>query len=226
MKKYFLVLFNLLIFTPIAFSAERQIQCKVVGISDGDTLTCLLERTPIKIRLQHIDAPESTQAFGNRAKQALANLTFKKNVTIHISGYDKYQRLLGVIYDGKQNINLTLVELGMAWAYSQTHPIYQQAQQQAQANKIGLWRDPNPINPADWRASKRSDTTQNLQKFPNNVPLGIVDCRKQLSCKEMERRGFSYTQVQQHFQQCGWKERDGNKDGIPCNRLYRKAQQR
>ena len=114
MKKYLLILFCLLVFTPITFSAERQIQCKVVGISDGDTLTCLLERTPIKIRLQHIDAPESTQAFGNRAKQALANLTFKKNVTIYISGYDKYQRLLGVIYDGKQNINLTLVELGMA----------------------------------------------------------------------------------------------------------------
>lgn len=220
-----------------ASAAERHIQCKVVGISDGDTLTCLLDRTPIKVRLLHIDAPESAQPFGNRAKQALAALTFKKTVTIQLAGYDRYQRQLGVVFDGQLNVNLALVEKGMAWAYRQTQPMYQHAQQQAQARKIGLWQDANPINPADWRANKRSDFSPNLpphssQYSPANLPpknrqnaplVTGIDCGKQLSCKEMERRGFSYAQVERLFRQCGWQARDGNHDGIPCNRLYRKA---
>ena len=41
---------------------------KVVGIADGDTITVLRDKTPVKIRLADIDAPESAQPFGNRAK--------------------------------------------------------------------------------------------------------------------------------------------------------------
>lgn len=52
---------------------------RVVGISDGDTLTLLtLEKQPIKIRLAAIDAPESRQPYGTRAKQALSELAFGK----------------------------------------------------------------------------------------------------------------------------------------------------
>lgn len=211
-------------FRPLV-AAERQLQCKVVGISDGDTLTCLFERKPLKVRLQHIDAPESAQPFGKRAKQALSSLAFKQEVRLVVSGYDKYERLLAVVYNHRnENLNLELVEQGMAWAYRQTQPIYQQAQSRAQAAKIGLWQDKNPINPADWRANKRSDFSQNLQIFPQNRPLAAVDCSLKLSCGQMERQGFSYAQAASYFQQCGWKELDGNHDGIPCNRLYRKAQ--
>jgi endonuclease YncB( thermonuclease family) len=42
---------------------------KVVGISDGDTLTVLTAaKTQVKIRLYGIDAPEAGQDFGNKAK--------------------------------------------------------------------------------------------------------------------------------------------------------------
>ena len=206
---------------------ERQIQCKVVGISDGDTLTCLYQRNPLKIRLLYIDAPESAQPFGNRAKQALAQLVFKKEVRIISTGYDKYQRILGVVYDGQRNINLALVEQGMAWAYRQTQPIYQQAQATAQARKVGLWRDGPPTNPADWRANKRSEISPNLQKNPPNRPLTSgINCQQKISCAKMEKQGFSYAQAKYYFEQCGWQELDGNNDGIPCNRLYRQSQRR
>lgn len=150
-------LYIFLLLTPLVEATERQIVCKVVGISDGDTLTCLFERKPLKVRLQYIDAPENHQPFGNRAKQALAALVFKQPVTLKISGYDKYQRLLAEVYLQDKNVNLTLVEQGMAWAYRQSLPMYEQAQQQAQKKKIGLWRDPNPINPADWRKMSSSN---------------------------------------------------------------------
>lgn len=180
----------------------------------------------LKIRLLHIDAPESAQPFGKRAKQALSQLAFKKYVQLHITGYDKYQRLLGVVFDEtNQNLNLKLVELGMAWAYRQTEPMYQQAQQEAQSLKIGLWQDKHPINPADWRANKRSIPHPKMQNLPAFSPLTTgIDCSVKISCSKMEKQGLSYQHALGYFQQCGWKELDGNHDGIPCNRLYRKAQ--
>ncbi|QGM81434.1 thermonuclease family protein [Otariodibacter oris] len=215
------LLFILIFLNSQSFAKLREIQCKVIGINDGDTLTCLYQKSEIKVRLLYIDAPESKQPFGNKAKQALANLVFKKEVKILSTGYDKYHRLLGVIYDEKQrNINLALVEQGMAWAYYKTQPIYQQAEQKARIAKIGLWQDPNPINPADWRKNKRSHSGNNLQKNSTNKPLTNIDCSHQLSCKKIG----DYDRAVQYFQQCGWKALDGNNDGIPCNKLYRKAQ--
>ena len=55
------------------------LQGKVVHIADGDTLTVLTNANQqVKIRLAGIDTPEKAQPFGNKAKQALAALTFQK----------------------------------------------------------------------------------------------------------------------------------------------------
>ena len=45
---------------------------RVVGITDGDTLTLLVDRTQHKIRLAEIDTPERGQDWGRRASQALS----------------------------------------------------------------------------------------------------------------------------------------------------------
>lgn len=205
-----------------AKAQEFSIRCKVVGISDGDTLTCLHQKRELKVRLLYIDAPESAQPFGHKAKQALASLVFKKEVKLHLSGQDQYKRLLAVVFDGNRNVNLALVEQGMAWAYRQTQPIYQHAQHVAEGRKLGLWQDKFPVNPAEWRASKRAETEPFLQKKEEISPLNHSLCQVKKSCNQIA----DYATAQRYFKQCGWKELDGNNDGIPCNKLYRKAQQR
>ena len=57
----------ILLLASVSLAAEPY-QAKVVGISDGDTITVLYDRTQIKMRLYGIDTPERRQAFGNRAK--------------------------------------------------------------------------------------------------------------------------------------------------------------
>lgn len=200
---------------------ERTLQCKVIGISDGDTLTCLKDCKAIKVRLLNIDAPESGQAFGKNAKQFLSSLVFKKYVTLKSTGYDQYHRLLATVYSGNTNVNLKMVQQGLAWAYHyQTQEIYQQAQQTAKKQQIGLWKEKNPLDPYEWR--KRSDSYQNLQKKSNKSPLvkGDMDCSKHLSCNKIG----SYDLAVKYFKQCAWgKFLDGNRDGIPCNKLYRNS---
>ena len=64
-------------------SAGETITGRVVGVSDGDTITVLdSTKTRHKIRLAGIDAPESKQAFGQASKKSLAAMVFDRDVTL------------------------------------------------------------------------------------------------------------------------------------------------
>lgn len=65
-----------------AFASAATPQGKVVHISDGDTLTVLVDHKQMKKRFGEIDARESRQDYGQRAKQALGNLVFGKVVRV------------------------------------------------------------------------------------------------------------------------------------------------
>ena len=152
-----LLLFFLLSLFFSLFSAE--ITGMVVGVSDGDTITVLddMDQGKFRIRLDKIDAPEKKQAFGNKAKQYLSSLIFGKQVSIRFKSIDNYGRVLGVVsLDGKE-INLVMVQNGYAWHYSyyDKTPAYIEAEKQARADKKGLWADPNPINPYQFRKSQK-----------------------------------------------------------------------
>uniref|UniRef100_UPI00293BDC7D thermonuclease family protein n=1 Tax=Escherichia coli TaxID=562 RepID=UPI00293BDC7D len=56
------------------------------------------QNTTIKIRMYGIDAPESKQAFGQKAKQALTTAIATKIVTVIDHGTDIYGRMLGTIW--------------------------------------------------------------------------------------------------------------------------------
>lgn len=92
---------------------------KVIGVSDGDTITVLYQGYPEKIRLQGIDCPEKAQAFGQRAKQFTSELAFGKVVTVRgLEKRDRYDRILGeVILPDGRSLNHQLLQVGFAWWY-------------------------------------------------------------------------------------------------------------
>ena len=87
---------------------------KVIRIADGDTLTILVNSEQVKIRLAGIDTPEKAQPFGNKAKQLLTSLTFKKSITINVKTKDKYGRTVGAITVDRLDVNAEMVRQGMA----------------------------------------------------------------------------------------------------------------
>lgn len=151
---YIILLF---LYVQLVFSAE--IIGKVVGISDGDTITIIdTSNSRYRIRLDRIDAPERRQPFGEKSKQYLSSLIFGKQVKIEYQKKDRYGRILGVVFCGDKEINLLMVQHGMAWHYSYYDKTehYAVAEREARRKKIGLWGDPNPVNPYDFRKRKRT----------------------------------------------------------------------
>ena len=131
---------------------------KVVGVTDGDTITLLdTSNSRHRIRLDRIDAPERRQPFGEKSKQFLSSLIFGQCVRIEYRKKDCYGRILGVVFLGESEINSVMVRHGMAWHYSfyDKTERYAVAEREARRKKIGLWRDPDPVNPYDFRRSRK-----------------------------------------------------------------------
>ena len=152
-----LFLFVLLLLSLPLFSAE--IKGKVVGVTDGDTIKVLddLDKGLFRIRLDKIDAPEKNQAFGQKSKQYLSNLVFGKQVIIRFREIDRYGRILGTVFCNGVEINLVMVQNGYAWHYScyDKTSAYIQAEKQSRTEKKGLWADPKPIKPCEFRKVSR-----------------------------------------------------------------------
>ncbi|WP_264981626.1 thermonuclease family protein [Pseudodesulfovibrio portus] len=137
---------------------------KVVSVADGDTITVLTkDKSQVKIRLYGIDCPEKAQAFGTKAKQFTANLVFGKQVDVEAIDQDRYGRTVGVVSVQGANVNEMLLKTGYAWVYTRYCrksfcSTWQDTQEAAQAGSLGLWSDPNPTPPWEYRRGSKAGT--------------------------------------------------------------------
>lgn len=134
--------------------------CLVVAISDGDTLKARCPDQQQTIRLVHIDAPEKRQPWGERSRQALAALCHQVEAEVRPAGVDRYGRMLAAVSCRGKDAGAEQVRAGMAWAFTRYKPGPEliRLEQEARAAGLGLWVDPAPVPPWEWRAalSRRS----------------------------------------------------------------------
>jgi endonuclease YncB( thermonuclease family) len=115
-------------------------------VIDGDTL----ELDGSRIRLDGIDAPESSQscprkglgswACGTAATTALGKLVEHQTVSCQPQGFDKYGRTLAVCFVGNKDINAAMVRQGYAWAFVKYSSLYVQQEAQARSEGVGIWQ--------------------------------------------------------------------------------------
>jgi len=138
---------------------------QVVAVQDGDSLTVSDAQHQLhKVRLAGIDAPETRQPHGLAAKRYLSALVLNATVAVEHHKLDRYQRKVGTVLKNGQDVNLQLLEAGLAWhytAYAKEQPmaarrLYAQVASRAQADGIGLWQTANPTPPWEWRKQRRS----------------------------------------------------------------------
>ena len=137
---------------------------RIVGVSDGDTLTLLsAEHVPHKIRIAGIDAPEKKQPFGEKAKASLSALAYNRSVEADCRKVDRYRRNVCVVFVGGKDVGLEQINAGMAWWYQQyakeqtqqERIDYEHAESLAKRHRYGLWNSANPMPPWEWRHNGR-----------------------------------------------------------------------
>ena len=141
-------------------------QFTVVGIMDGDTVKVLSsDHRQVKCRLHGVDAPEKSQSNGQKSKQALSDLIYRKIVDIQVVDQDRYGRSVCKISLAGRDINLEQVSTGMAWMYRQYNkdPLYDRAESSARAKHLGLWAEANPTPPWDFRRAEKGQATNGAQ---------------------------------------------------------------
>ena len=132
---------------------------KVVAIADGDTFTLLNnENQQERVRMYGIDCPERGQDYGNVAKEKLSEFIFRRAVRIEEKGKDRYKRTLAVVYDEDNRcVNEEMLKSGLAWHYTEydTNPQWTRFENAARKARLGLWAQPDPTPPWEWRKAKR-----------------------------------------------------------------------
>ncbi|SCZ85012.1 thermonuclease family protein [Nitrosomonas mobilis] len=161
-KNFKQVLFLVLLcvaFLPLSAVAQEHIG-RVVGVSDGDTLTILdNQKKQIKVRLAEIDTPESAQPYGKRAKQELSRLVYGKTISVEVRDIDRYGRTVGRVYADNIDVNAEMVRLGAAWVYrkyAKDQNLYA-LEKRARKNRSGLWSLPEAqqVPPWEWRQARK-----------------------------------------------------------------------
>lgn len=140
-----------------ASSKSETVTGRCVGVQDGDSITVLTAgNVQYKVRLEGIDAPELKQPFSQQSKEALSGLVFGKAVSLHVTGTDRFKRTLAMVMAEGLNVNIEMVRLGLAWRFDKYTKDVEllAAQNAAKEARRGLWSDPAPVPPWEWRARK------------------------------------------------------------------------
>lgn len=138
---------------------------RIVGVIDGDTVDLLTDgKELIRVRLSGIDAPEKKQAFGSVAKKMLSDLAFDRRAVIAGRKRDRNGRLVGKVLVAGSDMNLQMVQHGLAWHYKkfakeqavEDRQRYADAELRAKARRLGLWADKEPVAPWEFRSSRKA----------------------------------------------------------------------
>ena len=136
---------------------EPPFRAEVVHVFDGDTVEVLKNGVSVRIRLEGIDCPERAQAFSRKATELTTRLAGGKTVTVRVLDVDRYGRKVARIVSGGRDVSLELLRAGLAWHYARFNQedALARLEAEARAARRGLWSDPDPVAPWDWRRGNR-----------------------------------------------------------------------
>ena len=148
----------------LSFMAVPAVADPIIGrasVIDGDTIEIHGQR----IRLEGIDAPESSQPCthrltgqnwrcGQRAALWLSDLIGAQPVTCTATGTDRWKRLLAHCSVAGKDLGSEMVLNGWAMAYLQYSTRYEHQEAEARKAGAGIWATEFEP-PWDWRRNRR-----------------------------------------------------------------------
>ena len=150
---------------PDARALDAMLPARAVHVQDGDSFVATTnDGQRVTVRLSGIDAPERRQPYADRSRRHLRELLEKQSLRIRVAKTDRFGRIVGEVYvvqPDAQSVDAGLEQIaaGFAWyfrRYADDLPAalrdrYAQAETRARDSGTGLWRDPKPEPPWDFR---------------------------------------------------------------------------
>jgi endonuclease YncB( thermonuclease family) len=207
---------------------------QVSRIVDGDTLWLKTapDAEPVVIRIEGIDAPESCQAGGPEATQALTKLALNRNVTVRIVARDEHARVVGKVFDGTVDVGDRMVRDGHAWSarFKYDRGPYIAEERMAIALKRGLHAEGGAVQPRDFRQSHGPCDVRAAHAPSGAAPKPAAPaaapavatlgskyrCDGRTYCSQMT----SCEEATWFLKNCPGAKMDGNNDGVPCEKQW------
>lgn len=134
--------------SPTLPPPDERVVASVVSITDGDTVTVIVEGVQEDLRMLGINAPEQSECWGAESTVYLARLIEGANVLL-VSGEedtDRFGRILRYIYletpDGPVFVNSSMVDSGNAIGMSNGHEFernFKSLEAAAFQSGLGMW---------------------------------------------------------------------------------------
>lgn len=138
-------------------TASRTFTGEVVNIVAGDLIEVRHHGQVTPIRLHGIDCPESGQKFSEDAKYRAECMAKDKTVSVVVVTHDLAGRTIGeVLLPTGESMNRELIADGYCWWYRRYAPnnsAYENLEKKARKKFLGLWMEPNPTPPWEYRAN-------------------------------------------------------------------------
>ena len=182
MKLRHIIRVLVLLALPLSFSTRgsaASFQGKVATVLDGERITVTSLNQSLKIKLLGVAAPAKNQPYAELAAQHLSQLVSDKYVVVRYTGLGQDGYVMGRVTLNNVDIGAQMIRDGVAWynksegtdLSEQDRQQYATCEQAARSEARGLWQDPAPIAPWEYRKQQLSRTTASQASVPRSQPL-------------------------------------------------------
>lgn len=165
MKRLFVLLALTLFCSTLSIKANT-LYGRVVEVQDGKTMTVENTGRRVRVALKLAEPPDSAQPFADVARLHLSGLVLGRQVSVSYTGLGADALLLGRVFCDNRDVGLQMIRDGVAW-YDPTYEgelndaerrVYADSEQAARSEHRGIWQDPAPVAPWEWRKASAVKT--------------------------------------------------------------------
>lgn len=174
MKRFLLVTLLTVFYCALPVSAHT-LRALVVEVHDGKTITVENSGRRLKVALKAAEAPERDQPYGEVARQHLSRFVLNREVALEYTGLGASALLIARVMVEDRDIGLQMIRDGVAW-FDRNYEgelgpaerrVYADSETAARNEHRGIWKDPSPIPPWEWRQANADKSNGKMIVSPS-----------------------------------------------------------
>jgi len=127
---------------------HQQMTAKCVKVVDGDTLIVKCKKRQMIVELDGVDAPELGQPWGKDVRAFVADMVRGREIEVELLETSN-GTVTARVRVGGEDLSRLLAQRGLAWGTDDGE--LEELTDEIQSSPCGLWLDPEPVPPWEFR---------------------------------------------------------------------------